>query len=53
MIGSGSRKLGAGAIPFVRLRLDITFKKIRLNAPVKVKTVKDIKLPDNLKIIQM
>ena len=37
----------------VRLRLDITFKKIRLNAPVKVKTVKDIKLPDNLKVIQM
>lgn len=37
----------------VRLRLNITFKKIQLNAPVRVKTVKDIKLPDNLKIIQM
>ncbi len=37
----------------VRLRLDITFKKIQLNGPVKVKTVKDIKLPDNLKVIQM
>ncbi len=36
-----------------RLRLDITFKRIQLNAPVKVKTVKDIKLPDGLQIIQM
>ncbi len=37
----------------VSLRLEITFKKIQLNAPVKVKTLKDLKLPEGLKIIQM
>jgi hypothetical protein len=37
----------------VPLRLEVTFKKIQLNTPVKVKTIKDLKLPDGLKIIQM
>lgn len=37
----------------VPLRLEITFKKIQLNAPVKVKTFKEMKFPDGLKIIQM
>ncbi|HRS78968.1 MAG TPA: hypothetical protein P5115_17590 [Spirochaetota bacterium] len=37
----------------VPLRLEITFRKIQLNAPVKVKTFKDMKLPGGLKIIQM
>lgn len=37
----------------ISLRLTISFKKIQLNAPVAVKTFKDMKLPDNLKVIQM
>ncbi len=37
----------------VPLRLEITFKKIQLNAAVKVKTYKDMRLPDGLKVIQM
>lgn len=37
----------------VPLRLEIAFKKIQLNTPVKVKTFKDMKLPDGLKVIQM
>jgi hypothetical protein len=36
-----------------RIRLDITFSRIRLNAPLKVKTIQDARLPGNLKIIQM
>ena len=37
----------------VPLRLEIVFKRIQLNTPVKVKTIKDIKLPNGLQIIQM
>lgn len=37
----------------VALRLEISFNKIRLNAPVKVKSFKDMRLPDGLKVIQM
>ena len=33
--------------------LDITFHRILLNNPVRVKTIKDIKLPENLQIIKM
>ena len=35
------------------LRLDIRFSRIRLNTPVKVKTIQDARLPGNVKIIQM
>jgi hypothetical protein len=35
------------------IRLDIHFNRIHLNAPVKVKTIEDSRLPGNLKIIKM
>ena len=35
------------------IRLDLRFSRIRLNAPVKVKTIQDARLPGNVKIIQM
>jgi len=36
-----------------RLQLDITFNKVLLNTPVKVKTIKDIKLPPDLQVVKM
>ena len=36
-----------------RIRLDIRFQRISLNTPVKVKTIQDARLPENVKIIQM
>jgi hypothetical protein len=35
------------------LELDITFNKVQLNAPVKVKTIKDVKIPSDVQIIRM
>jgi hypothetical protein len=35
------------------LTLDVTFNNVRLDIPVKVKTIKDIKLPENLQVIKM
>lgn len=36
-----------------RLRLDINFSKIKLNTPVRVKTIKDMRLPDDITTIKM
>jgi len=35
------------------LELDITFSKVQLNKPVKVKTIKDVKIPPDVQIIRM
>ncbi len=35
------------------VRIALTFKSLKLNSPVKVKTVKDLKLPRDAKIISM
>jgi len=36
-----------------RLRLEINFNKVQLNAPVKVKTIKDVTIPGNVKTYTM
>jgi len=35
------------------LRLEINFNRINLNAPVKVKTVKDVAIPGSVKVFTM
>ncbi len=55
-VGQGASRIYSNVMivaQHIPLRIEITFKKIQLNAPVKVKTFKDMKLPDGLKVIQM
>jgi hypothetical protein len=37
----------------IPLRFEITFKRILLNTPVRVKTFKDLKIPNGLQVVQM